>query len=250
MNTIELLHQLNKAYPRRGFYAKPYIVDDQSGTAIMFLHGGDEIYNPFLDMNGEMTEGCYVEEYGILDIQHANLMRRHNLHYEAWVIKKFLNLEAIYDSVVEWAARPDGKQLDPSEWLRDLGFTPYHTGGGCMAYFLEDPETRRYLLVTDDDAQMPTRFDEMHVGLYADDATLIKDSLLQHEPVEPKPWHLNQAEVDDLAEAALNAACLVIQEKLGVTDGGYASIYFSDDEVREEFKDYIQSEINNLDQGA
>ena len=38
---------------------------------------------------------------------------------------------------------------------------------------------------------------------------------------------LSEREIEDLAEAALNAACLSIQKEIGQTDGGWAGIFFS-----------------------
>ena len=55
---------------------------------------------------------------------------------------------------------------------------------------------------------------------------------------------LTERDIDDLAEDALNAACLVIQEKLGVTTGDLASVFFSDDIVRDQLINYINSELS------
>lgn len=56
-----------------------------------------------------------------------------------------------------------------------------------------------------------------------------------------------QKEIQIMAENALNAACLSIQNELGQTDGGIAGIYFSgiaEEKILEILKDYIGSEIN------
>ncbi len=50
-----------------------------------------------------------------------------------------------------------------------------------------------------------------------------------------------------IAENALNAAILSIQDELGQTDGGIAGIYFSGDkeeEILSLLKSYIKTEIN------
>jgi hypothetical protein len=52
--------------------------------------------------------------------------------------------------------------------------------------------------------------------------------------------------IELLAEAALNAACVLIQDELGQEDGGVAGIYFSGDKehlIMEILKDYISTEI-------
>lgn len=54
---------------------------------------------------------------------------------------------------------------------------------------------------------------------------------------------LTEQEIDDLAEEALNAACLAIQERLGVESGDLAAAFFSDDITRDNLKDYIRQEI-------
>ena len=56
-----------------------------------------------------------------------------------------------------------------------------------------------------------------------------------------------QDEVHIMAENALNAAILSVQDELGQTDGGVAGIYFSgnrEDIILEILKSYIQIEIN------
>jgi len=58
---------------------------------------------------------------------------------------------------------------------------------------------------------------------------------------------LSAKEIEDLAEDALNAACLAIQQKLEVSDGGVAGMFFSGvegDEVRAHFNNYIRLELN------
>jgi len=49
--------------------------------------------------------------------------------------------------------------------------------------------------------------------------------------------------VKELAEEALNAACKLMQDRLGVTDGGFASAFFSDDQVQDVFVEYINAEV-------
>jgi hypothetical protein len=55
-----------------------------------------------------------------------------------------------------------------------------------------------------------------------------------------------QTEITDIAEHALNAAVLHIQDHLGQTDGGVAGIYFSGDKehlIIEILRSYITTEI-------
>jgi hypothetical protein len=48
-------------------------------------------------------------------------------------------------------------------------------------------------------------------------------------------------EIDNLAEDALNALCLFVQERIGQTDGGNASMYWSGRE--EIIQDYVEYEV-------
>ena len=51
----------------------------------------------------------------------------------------------------------------------------------------------------------------------------------------------NEQEIDQLTEDALNALCLFVQERIGQTDGGNASIYWSGRE--DTIRDYVEYEI-------
>jgi hypothetical protein len=53
----------------------------------------------------------------------------------------------------------------------------------------------------------------------------------------------DEKDLEDLANEALEEACGHIQRKLGVTDGGFASLFFGDDVVVDLFKKYIDEEI-------
>ena len=56
-----------------------------------------------------------------------------------------------------------------------------------------------------------------------------------------------QDDIHSIAELALNAAILSIQDDLGQTDGGVAGIYFSahrEEIILDILKSYIQTEIN------
>jgi hypothetical protein len=63
---------------------------------------------------------------------------------------------------------------------------------------------------------------------------------------------IEQKEADDLVvERALDAACNVIQEHLGQTDGGFAGIYFSGgpegDDLRRELLKYLRAERTDME---
>jgi hypothetical protein len=55
--------------------------------------------------------------------------------------------------------------------------------------------------------------------------------------------------VEVSAEEALNAGCRLVQDTFGITDGGFAGVYFSGDEFRDQlqwqFAGYIAAQINH-----
>lgn len=60
--------------------------------------------------------------------------------------------------------------------------------------------------------------------------------------------HMTQAQIDSLADDAATAAVALIQDRLGQTDGGLASMYFSGepwDILIEILNGYIKAEINS-----
>jgi len=57
---------------------------------------------------------------------------------------------------------------------------------------------------------------------------------------------MTKDQIQFLAEDALHEACRLIQDKLGVTDGFNASIFFSgerEDAIYEIFRQYIEDEL-------
>lgn len=50
--------------------------------------------------------------------------------------------------------------------------------------------------------------------------------------------------IKDLAREALDAACLLIQERLGVATGDLAAMFFDDDRVEDSLRNYIRSELH------
>jgi len=56
---------------------------------------------------------------------------------------------------------------------------------------------------------------------------------------------MNSEEIDALADAALDAAALLIQEQLGVPTGDLAAMFFCDGIAQKNLAAYIRSEIAN-----
>ena len=66
-----------------------------------------------------------------------------------------------------------------------------------------------------------------------------------------KPWHEYTDEgIESLAEDALNAAALLIQQRLGVESGDLAGLFFSgraEHDVKEWFCRYIKAELRDAE---
>lgn len=66
-----------------------------------------------------------------------------------------------------------------------------------------------------------------------------------------KPWHEYTEEgIEDLADDALNAAVLLIQQRLGVESGDLAGLFFSgmaEHDVKEWFSRYIKAELRSME---
>lgn len=50
--------------------------------------------------------------------------------------------------------------------------------------------------------------------------------------------------IKDLAREALDAACLLIQTRLGVATGDLAGMFFDDDRVEDSLSNYIREELH------
>lgn len=67
-----------------------------------------------------------------------------------------------------------------------------------------------------------------------------------------KPWHkYTESGIHHLADEALNAACISIQDALGQDDGGVAGIFFSgemEEKITEILREYVRFEIASLEE--
>jgi hypothetical protein len=127
--------------------------------------------------------------------------------------------------------REEAKDLKLS-WVVDV--ETENTGGGCMVDLIKL------------DNGLTVAVSDEFVGLYrdADDIWEGGNDLegFWMTPHIKCPVATDQ-EIKTLANDALDAACNVIQEKLGQTDGGLAGIFFSDDDVAGKLADYIRAEL-------
>lgn len=72
-----------------------------------------------------------------------------------------------------------------------------------------------------------------------------REAIANAERIKPPlpPFVATDESIGDLADEALNAACLLIQRRLGVTTGDLAGMHFSDGEARMLLVDYIGAEL-------
>jgi len=67
-----------------------------------------------------------------------------------------------------------------------------------------------------------------------------------------KPWHEYTPDgIDALAEEALNAAVLLIQDRLNIPTGDLAGLFFSglaEHDMKEWLRRYIKSELRNMEE--
>lgn len=91
--------------------------------------------------------------------------------------------------------------------------------------------------------ELKRQIDKLSAGLfeYMEEA---KNALIMCE-IDKLEEELGK-QIEALAYDALNEACFVMQTKLGITDGGFASHFFSDDKVMDIFKNYIDRELENM----
>jgi len=68
--------------------------------------------------------------------------------------------------------------VDPRE---AYGFEEYHTGGGCMALRLQQPEGRYILLTDKDGCRIPDHWEDALIGLYDKDGEMIEFNELTDE---------------------------------------------------------------------
>ena len=124
------------------------------------------------------------------------------------------------------------------------GFTIQYTGGGCTAWGKE--VGNNWVVLTDCDCshKLGATGSAFMIGFYDgnEDAGIWGEELA-HKILIVGVQETTEDEIDDLAEDALNALCLTVQNALGVTDGGYASIHFSDDDTKNAIKTYIKAEL-------
>ena len=109
-----------------------------------------------------------------------------------------------------------------------------NTGGGCIVDIIE-LQNGLTVCISDE-----------YVGLYRDPEAFWEDGnelegfwMTRHTkcPVA------TENEVEALADEALDAACKLIQDRIGQTDGGIAGFYFSGEEVQAKLCGYIRAEL-------
>lgn len=175
MNTDELIILLQTTYPQLDIYPMRYEFDGEEHYCIMLDHGGAGVHDP---MCADDTR--FINENGFYGLthEHAKLMRRHNLHYERTQGFDSFDLRLIMSRVIEEAAKSVcHAQGNPNEFLLDLGFEVCNSSG-VRVYRLDDPFTREFVLVYDDEGEgIPSTFAEIEMTRYSETGRQIGLSL-------------------------------------------------------------------------
>jgi hypothetical protein len=128
----------------------------------------------------------------------------------------------------------------------EYGFSVIHTGGGCTAW--QKQLRNGWVVLTDGDCshELGEVGSSLMMGFYdgSEDELYWGNNVANVELLVGIPT-TTEDEIDDMAEDALNALALSVQKALGVTDGGFASMHFSDDQAKNMIKDYIKAELKN-----
>lgn len=160
MKTPELFALLQAAYPHKSWHLEPYMAKGAQHHAIQLSHEGFGIHNPF---ESECSRFEKADRYGLSE-EHAALMRRHNSHFETYVLGSSHDLAYVFDTVVD--AVRNKSSMEAESFLDSFGFTRHDTGGGCIGYALFNPDDT-YLYVTDRSGHaLPKTMGEAWVGLY------------------------------------------------------------------------------------
>jgi len=200
--TIEaLLALLKQAYPNKDWRLCPFDVngheEDLQGrelNAIVFTEEAMSIHDPLSTTCGR---GEQPDRYGLSE-DHARMLRRHNRTYQKYYLNQVPDLSHVFEQLVHAInTQPD---LDPVNLLDDYGFTPWHSGGGCMAYALFLPDDSHVLVTDEEGSNLPKRMGEALVGRY--------DSEGNEVQLYQRPTALQLGAV---AETALNAFTEALQ---------------------------------------
>jgi len=126
----------------------------------------------------------------------------------------------------------------------EYGFNVTWTGGGCSAW--EKRVGDKWVVITDGDCshELGGVGSSFMMGFYdGNDEETSWGEMIAHKTLIVGVHNTTEDEIDDMAEDALNALCLSVQNALGVTDGGLASMHFSDDDTKAAIKTYIKAEL-------
>lgn len=175
MNTADLLALVTAAYPDKTWSLEPFDAEGEERNAIMLAHEGTAVHDPLLTVCGRFFS---EDRYGLSE-DHARLIRRHNRRYERYVMHSMPDLEVVFDILVQ--AAKTRLTEDPVYLLDDLGFSEYHTGGGCMAYALFDSDRRHILVTETDGSSLPEYLGDSTIGLYDGEG----DEARVYHPAEP-----------------------------------------------------------------
>jgi hypothetical protein len=204
MTTEALLALLKETYPDKSWRLCPFDLrareegqPRQVLNAIVFTEAAMTIHDP---LSTTCSRGRQTDRYGMSE-DHARLLRRHNRTYEKYFLNQVPDLTHVFEQLAHViSTQPD---LDPVSLLDDYGFTPWHSGGGCMAYALFLPDDSHLLVTDEEGSNLPKRMGEALVGLYDSEGSEIK--LFQRQTI--RPFSVTVASAVDAFTDALQVHC-------------------------------------------
>jgi hypothetical protein len=167
MDTDTLLMLLQTTYPFLDIYPLRYEFEGEEHYCIMLDYTCTSIHDPIASATTSRFNAP-PSFYG-LSLDHAKLMRRHNLHFEYTQLWESFDLTEFMSRIIEESvSTPDRLAENPREFLLDLGFEERDTGGGVKAYRLDDPFTKDYLLVYDNFGEgIPSTFADIEMARFS-----------------------------------------------------------------------------------
>jgi hypothetical protein len=131
--------------------------------------------------------------------------------------------------------------------ITEYGFSVIHTGGGCTALQLKVEGGWVVLTDTGCSHELGEVLSPMLMGFYDgsedENTETMWGNELGHTYLQVGVNVMQEDEIDNLAEDALNAMCKTVQDYLGIKHGDNAGLYFSDGRFKHLIKDYIKDEI-------
>lgn len=175
ISTQDLLNLLVLSYPELEWKIASTPTKNETYCAIQIIDKDVAITNPYLSSCSRFEQ---ENQYGLLDV-HAKLMRRHNLNYDIHVNEMRINLQNLFATIK--SAIEQSPHLLAEKFFYDNDLDILYTGGGCMAFAIENADGSKIMCTEDSGSSLPSTLVEAYVCLYDKDEKVIECFSL-HDP--------------------------------------------------------------------